>query len=170
MSFIYTTFHSAYGSPHSPRGLGQAGVKCSIKGWYSDGKPWGQLVLPSALPCCRPLLEFCTNSHYSHSWRTSARVYACITGFGYAYAWSTEAYSYLRHHPCRKKTAVPWSGESKSPRSLLQTKGTNVQLLLLLFGTQAIRPSKILREERPSGVEIQTWQCETPMQAETHQE
>lgn len=169
MSFIYTTFHGACGSPHFPRGLGQAGVKCPIKGWDSDGKPWGQLELPSALSCCRPLLESCTKSQFSHSWRRSARVYACIREFGYAYAWSREAYSYLWHHPCRTNSSslVTWEQISAQPTS---NQGRHVQVLLLLFGSQAIRHTKILREERPCGVEIQTWQCEIPIQAETRQQ
>lgn len=70
--------------------------------------------------------------------------YMPVFGFGYVgfeYMHDPQKHTVIYNITPAEQTAVPWSGENKSPLSLLQTKGTNVQVLLLLFGTQAIRHS-----------------------------
>lgn len=79
---------------------------------------------------------------------------ACIRVFGNKYSLYREAYSYLSETTPAEQTEAPWAGENMSPSNLLQTKYSNVHVLLLMPCSQAIRHPKKTREERPSDVEI----------------
>ena len=86
---------------------------------------------------------------------------ASIRVFGYKYALYREAYSYLSEITLAEQTEAPWAGENMSPFNLLQTKDSNVHVLLLMPCPQAIRHPKKTRRESPSDVEIRVRYCET---------
>lgn len=86
---------------------------------------------------------------------------ARIRVFGYKYALYREAYSYLSEITPAEQTEAPWAGENISPFNVLQTKDSNVHVLLLMPCSEAIRRPEKNREERPSDVEIRVRYCET---------
>lgn len=109
--------------------------------------------------CC-PLLLIAVDFSWSYVLNPSFPIYegqmqeniACIRGLKHKYALYTETYSHLSETSPAEQVAAPGSGESKSLFNLLQTKDSNMHMLLRAPGCPAgflMRGSEAVHRERP---------------------
>lgn len=117
------------------------------------------MVNPGASLCC-PLLLVALNLFwgYAPNLRSPAhegqvqKCIVCIKGLKYKYAFYTEAYSHLLETTPAEQRAAPRSGKNKSPFNLLQTRDSNVHMLLLVPGCQTgflLQYQEVVYRQRP---------------------